>query len=444
MKTPIYNFVSKYADSDPVRMHMPGHKGVGELERLDITEVAGADSLYEADGIIRESEEYASELFGARTFYSAEGSSLSIRAMLYLLSLYAKKCGRPCKVLAARNIHKSFVGAAGLLDLPVEWLVPKSGASYLSSGVDADFVEDVLSSARELPLAVYLTSPDYLGVQLQISRIADVCHRYGVLLLVDNAHGAYLKFLNPSRHPIDLGADMCCDSAHKTLPVLTGGGYLHISKNTDSLFADNAKRALALFGSTSPSYLILQSLDRANAYIADGYREKLAEFSAKVERLKCEIADNGYSLFGDEPLKITVRAKKHGYTGYELAKRLSLCGIVAEFCDPDYLVLMLTPANTDKDLMRVKEALLSIPRLEEIKTDAPSLPLPKRAVGIREALLSSYVMLPTDAAVGKILAAVTVGCPPAVPMLVSGEVIDDDCIDAFRYYGIEEVAVICD
>jgi arginine/lysine/ornithine decarboxylase len=115
-----------------------------------------------------------------------------------------------------------------------------------------------------------------------IKSISAICKKHGVLLIVDNAHGAYLEFLSEPMHPIKLGADICCDSAHKTLPVLTGGAYLHISPESAKLFADKAKKSLALFGSTSPSYLILQSLDAANKYIADGYREKLAEFIKAV------------------------------------------------------------------------------------------------------------------------------------------------------------------
>ena len=442
MKTPIYNFVQKYAKSDVARMHMPGHKGVGEIEKYDITEVFGADSLYEADGIIAQSEANASELFGARTIYSAEGSSLSIRAMLYLAMLYGKKRGLAPKILAARNAHKSFASALGLLDIDVEWLLPKNSDSYLSSPVDKAVLEEALRRSDETPVAVYITSPDYLGGEVKIGEIAEVCHKYGVLLLVDNAHGAYLKFLNPSRHPIDLGADMCCDSAHKTLPSLTGAGYLHISKNAPDVLFENAKRAMSLFGSTSPSYLILSSLDKTNLYLASGYRERLSEFILRVDEIKAGLVNAGYTLFGSEPLKITILAKKFGYTGVELAKLLSGYGIVTEFSDPDYLVLMLTPENTDEELSRLLLALTAVPKLTEITSVPPKLTLPRRAMSIREAILSGGVTVSAREAVGRVISAVTVGCPPAVPILVSGVVIDACCRDAFLYYGITEISVV--
>ena len=176
---------------------MPGHKGNAFLgiEHLDITEIQGADSLYEAEDIIAKSEANASALFGCRTFYSTEGSSQCIRAMLYLLSIYAKQQGRKTLVAAGRNAHKAFLTAAALVDVDVRWLYPSNPVSYLSCDLTPEELEEYLQNAQEKPVAVYLTSPDYLGMVADIGSIAEVCHRHGVLLAVDNAHGAYLRFL---------------------------------------------------------------------------------------------------------------------------------------------------------------------------------------------------------------------------------------------------------
>ena len=314
MNTPICDFVSEYKESDALRLHMPGHKGSSFLgaEALDITEIEGADSLYEAAGIIRESEENAGSLFGCATLFSTEGSSQCIRAMLYLAMQHGKKIGRKQLIFAAGNVHKTFMSGAALLDLEVQWMYPAEQESYLSCKLDGAMVENYLKQASEMPAAVYLTSPDYLGNVASIREIAQVCHRHGVLLLVDNAHGAYLKFLEESLHPCDLGADICCDSAHKTLPVLTGGAYLHIGSSAQEYLVRQAKNALALFGSTSPSYLILQSLDKANAYLADGYCGRLQDFVFNVGKCKTSLISHGYVLSGDEPLKITICAKAYG------------------------------------------------------------------------------------------------------------------------------------
>ena len=443
MKTPICDFVRDYAASGTTRLHMPGHKGASVLgmESLDITEIDGADSLYEADGIIAESERNAGELFGANTFYSTEGSSQCIRAMLCLAMLHARGQGieRPL-IAAGRNAHKTFLSAVALLDLDVTWLYPDTDGSYLSCAVTAGDVARCIES--EHPTALYLTGPDYLGNTVDIAAIAEVCHRYGVLLLVDNAHGAYLKFLTPSRHPMDLGADICCDSAHKTLPVLTGGAYLHIARHAPAMLAQEAKRALAMFGSTSPSYLILQSLDAANRVLTEGYPEALAALSARVGNCRARLEEHGYACAGDEPIKLTLCPKSYGYRGSELAQILRERGIECEFADPDYLVLMFTPAITAEDTSRLTEILMNIPRREAITETPPAASRPVRVMSVRSAAFSHSETLPVSACVGRVLAAATVGCPPAVPIVVSGERIDEWAVAQFAYYGIETCVIV--
>ena len=450
MTTPIRDFVLSYAEKSPLRLHMPGHKGASLLgfEECDITEVAGADSLYEAVGIIRESEENASLLFGCPTYYSTEGSSQCIRAMLYLVMLHAKEqgVGRPL-ILAGRNAHKTFLSAVGLLDLDVEWLYPEYEHGYLDCPVSPHGLTDALARLEaegRLPSAVYLTSPDYLGNMVDIERLAAVCHSFGVLLAVDNAHGAYLKFLSPSLHPMDLGADLCCDSAHKTLPVLTGGAYLHIGAHLPMELKSQAKQALALFGSTSPSYLILQSLDAVNALLASqDYASSLTETVKRVEACRIKLCEHGlHAPANDEPLKLTLYPHHHGYTGIEVAQVLREHGIECEFADPDHVVLMFTPAVTEGDMERLTEVLLSLPRRAPLLLCPPPLVPPERVMSVREALLSPSEVLPVSHCVGRIAAAATVGCPPAVPIAVSGERINESMAECFAYYGITHCAVV--
>lgn len=442
MNTPICDFAKRYNKRQPLRLHMPGHKGLPVLgmEPLDITEIAGADSLYEASGIIRQSEENAGRLFGCKTFYSTEGSSQCIRAMLYLALMYAKARGRKPLIAAARNVHKTFLSAVALLDFSVTWL-PSPTAGYLSCTPDAAAVETSLLNAKELPVAVYLTSPDYLGMLSNIAEIAEVCHRYGVLLLVDNAHGAYLKFLNKSLHPIDLGADICCDSAHKTLPVLTGGAYLHLAPSVSNEFDDIPRDALALFGSTSPSYLILQSLDAVNPYLLH-YPEKLQSFLPSLKALRQRLISYGYQLYGDEPLKLTVETKPFGYLGTELAALLTEQGIVCEFSDPDYLVMMISPELGQEGIAHLEQALFSIPARTPILETAPVLTAKQSILSVRGAMLAPSEIIDVSQSLGRILSAPSVGCPPAVPILVCGEQIDSNAISCFQYYGIRTCHVV--
>jgi len=445
MTTPIRDFVEAYVANDPLRLHMPGHKGASLLgfEEYDITEVSGADSLYEADGIIRESEKNASLLFGCPTYYSTEGSSQCIRAMLYLALLRAKEQGvdRPL-ILAGRNAHKTFLSAVALLDLDVEWLEH----GYLDClvtphGLEQEFAR--LAAEGKLPSAVYLTSPDYLGNMLAIDELANVCHEHGVLLLVDNAHGAYLRFLSPSKHPMDLGADLCCDSAHKTLPVLTGGAYLHIGSHLPMSMRSHAKQALSLFGSTSPSYLILQSLDVANAVMADeDFAPSLLLTARQVEVCRIKLTAMGFTAHNAEPLKLTLYPNDYGYTGQEVAEHLRKNRIECEFSDPNHVVLMFTPAISERDTAYLTTVLLSLPRRSPLSLCPPPLVRPRRFMSVREALFSPSEVLPVTACVGRVAAVATVGCPPAVPIVASGEIIDEGCLARFAYYGIETCSVV--
>lgn len=435
ISTPVCDFVRAYAASAPVRLHMPGHKGRGILgcESLDITEIRGADDLYHPEGILARSEENASRLFGCRTVYSAEGSSLAIRAMLYLAYTRSGCKGR---CLAGRNAHKSFLHTAVLLDFPISWLW--AGDSYLSCPVTAETVEAAILAEKEKPFAVYLTSPDYLGNLAPVGEIANVCHRHGVPLLVDNAHGAYLKFLPRSLHPMDLGADLCCDSAHKTLPVLTGGAYLHM---TSDYTAEDAKAAMALFGSTSPSWLILQSLDGANPAM-ERLPGDIAALAPHIAALKGALLAHGFALVGAEPLKITVHAAKFGYSGEEMAEILERQGIFCEFADGDFLVFMLTPRNTPEELDRLCAALCALPR--GVRQEEPPIALarPKAACTPRQAAFAPRETIPVENSLGRILALANVSCPPAVPIVMCGEEIDEAARETLCRCGIEEVTVI--
>ena len=224
--------------------------------------------------------------------------------------------------------------------------------------------------------------------------------------------------------------------------MLTGGAYLHVASGAPDIFCEQAKSALALFGTSSPSYLILQSLDAANTYLADSYRAELDEFIPRIDALRQKLTQKGYLLYGSERLKLTITPKSFGYRGDELAKILRTKQIECEFCDPDFIVLMLTPSLSLSDLSKLENALLSIEKRDSITDAPPSFFVPKKNCSIREAILSPCEKVAVKRSLGRTLAQASVGCPPAVPIIMSGEIIDENAIKCFSYYGIENCLVI--
>lgn len=440
MKTPIVSFLKSYQEKSPVRMHMPGHKGAGILgfEGMDLTEIYGADELFAAEGIIKESEQNASSLFGCPTYYSTQGSTLCIQTMCTILCQDAKSKGKTPKILAGRNAHRSFIHAAALLDFEIEWLYGNS--DYLSCKIHAEDLEKAIIESH--PTAVYLTNPDYLGNLLDIKSLANVCKKHNVLLAIDNAHGAYLRFLEPSLHPIDLGADLCCDSAHKTLPVLTGGAYLHLSDSLNQVWANDVKHFMEYFSSTSPSYLIMASLDATNEVLDTTFKKSLSECIQRVDVLKNTLVQHGYTILSGEPMKITISTKEFGYTGNEIANLLMECDIYPEFYDSDYIVLMPSPYNTKDDFERLQKCLCGIDRKPILINKPPKLEQSKKAMNVRQALFSSSITLDVSKSLGQVCSSVTVSCPPAILPVIPGEVISESSIEVMKYYGIETVRVV--
>ncbi len=367
-KTPILDFLTEYAASDTARLHMPGHKGMAPacvpaalsaMYRFDITEIAGADNLFAPEGIIAASEEAASRIFGAATFYSCEGSSLAIKAMLYLSlkhfdNVAEKNASFRSALIAIGKNHKALYNGAELLNISVEH------TDSVNDGLVSKIKE--LKAGGYTVIGVYVTYPDYFGNVTDLKSIKQAILPFDVPLLVDGAHAAYFKFLKGEfaknyPHPIDCGADMVCTSAHKTLPALTGAAYLHISDSLKDVIP-LAKHAMDIFGSSSPSYLIMASLDGVNG-VAKEFEESLEGFCLKVKKLKEELADMGFDIAVSDPMRITVR-KPERFNGSDFANALREHGCEPECFADGYVILMLSPYNTDKDLKKIKEAFESL------------------------------------------------------------------------------------
>ena len=448
-QTPLYKAVSEYIAKDTSRFHMPGHKGLylrrvtepvpfSEAYRYDVTEVKGTDSLYEASGAILETEKAFAKIYGAScTLLSAGGATLCVQAML---ALVAKEGGT---IIAGRSLHISAVNAMALLGLSPIWVQPDGCAG---GGIGGRITpESIAEKLKEAPqsCAVYITTPDYFGIMSDIAGIAKICKEYNVPLLVDNSHGAHLKFMSPSLHPMDLGADMCCDSLHKTMPVLTGGALLHI-KNEQ--YIAEAKAKMALFGSTSPSYLIMLSCDTCLNYIDRG--EVAQEFEAvqvHVKALEKLALKKGFATItgARDYTKIILSVYNWGLTAEEFSNKLRESGIEAELVSDVWAVLMASPENIGGDYRRVEKFLNAWERPSVGALPQPQpLPLPEQVTKLRDAIFAQCKTVAVADCVGEIAAHMVCKCPPGAPIIMPGEQITSQLAELLKISGKEQIKVV--
>lgn len=425
MNTPICNFLERYTADNRLRLHMPGHNG--EFPH-DITEIDGADSLYDSDtsgGIIAASEAIAASLFGAkRTCYSCGGSTLAIQTGLALLK------AQGCKTIAAsRYSHRSFANACAALQLNIKWLYP---SEYLSADVKYD--------ARALvgADALFITNVDYYGGTWKFVNP-------NIPVLVDNAHGSYLKFIDKRQfgteylHPLELGFPlMSAESAHKTLPVLTGGAYLHFTGGVDY---SRAKEFMSVFGSSSPSYLILESLDRFNGMIAQNY-QSVNNACEAVSALKQDLIQCGIPICKSDPLRITINARDCGLSGFEYAAALRSNGVECEMADDNYVVLMFSGVSTLEDCERAEMAIKFV-------LTRPPKPLVKyphikatQGMPMWEAMYKPRKLVPIEAARGELCAEIKSVCPPGIPLIYPGEIIDHTTAEILKSRGINKINIV--
>ncbi|MBR5485701.1 MAG: DegT/DnrJ/EryC1/StrS family aminotransferase [Oscillospiraceae bacterium] len=443
-KTPLAHGVEVYIEKKMSRLHMPGHKGakltgMGKLTEWDVTEIEETDSLYEASGIIRCTEDSYSRLYGTvATLLSAGGSTLCIQTML---ALAARPNG---KIIAGRNIHSAAVNAMALLGLEPVWVYPRKSEDEPFIGrIHPDDIKTALMQHPDAA-AVYITSPDYFGVISDIAAISKLCRSCDVPLLVDNAHGAHLRFLDTPvpLHPIQLGADMCCDSLHKTMPVITGGALLHIGS---SRFASRsrAKNCMSMFGSTSPSYLIMLSADRCLTQIKEDLPKRMNDTVKEVQKLRELALQKGFAVpdMPCDPMRLTLGLSTVGITAKEFDRHLKSHKIQAEFISDSGCVLLFSPYNSEEDINRVRKAILTAPVTPAKAVSYPILS-PKSRMSLRQAVLSESVEIPADEAAGRIAAKIQAPCPPGIPLIMPGEEITAEDIPILKNYGITTLQVV--
>lgn len=429
MRMALKEAVDRYLAAGRARFHMPGHKGLWDMTE-DITEVEGADSLYESAGPIRELEQEMARIYGSgASLLSAGGATLCIQAMLGL-------CGPGAKIVAGRGLHRSAVNAMILLGQEPVWIYPEPAGWFRG----AYRARDVRSALERHPdaAAVYVTSPDYYGGMSDLAAIAKVCGCFQKPLLVDNAHGAHLKFFT-NLHPMDQGAAMCADSLHKTLPAMTGGAALHLR---DAGLKQEAKRAMAMFGSTSPSYPIMLSCERALGW-ARRRGTLFSETAARFAALASAAAAHGFLLPDGswDPAKLTLGFGHAGISDGEFGEYVRAQGVEPEYTGGGVCVFMGNPLNGDDDFKRLERVAAGRTLCARRPPPPPPPPLEK-ALALREAAFSTSVEVPVENAVGRVAAAEIAPCPPGIPVVMCGERVDGPMAAYLARLGVETLRVI--
>ncbi|MCD7947005.1 MAG: aminotransferase class V-fold PLP-dependent enzyme [Oscillospiraceae bacterium] len=413
-RTPLCDALAAYAAQNPLRMHMPGHKGKGlpldalsSLAPLDVTELTPTGDLYAGDGPIEEAEALWAGVFGIKhCLFLTGGSTQGIHAAL---TLAAAPGGQ---ILLDRCSHRAAYHSMALLDLhPVYLHRSPLPAGDIAAPVSPAEVEAQMR-AHPAAKAVCIVSPTYYGVRSDLSAIASVVHRHGGTLIIDAAHGAHLPFLGDTdlRH-----ADLVVTSAHKTLPAM-GQSALLFSGDT---FPHAALRtAGSIYGSSSPSYPIMASLDSARAYMEESGTAAYRQTAAAVARLRGLFPSLMEAEASLDPCRLTLRTQD----GHALLKALEDRQIYAEMADSGHIVFILTCADGAAELDRLEHALSS--RVESLGALPSSLqppPLPELVLSPRQALFSAHKRVPLADNVGRICAEQIAPYPPGIPLVAPGE-----------------------
>lgn len=453
----LYAALSEYGRSDYYPYHMPGHKRsklAGQMAGyygIDITEIDGFDNLHQAEGILLDAQKRANRLYGAEeTFYLVGGSTCGVLASIMTAA------GRGEELLAARNCHKSVYHAAILQELQMHYCYPRLIQEYgICDGVSADEIARLLEQYPDCK-AVVITSPTYEGIISDIQAIADVVHRKDKILIVDEAHGAHLGLCNNMPEgAVAGGADLVIHSLHKTLPAMTQTALLHVQG--ERVDRKRLRRYLAMLQTSSPSYVMMASMDSCIRYVeehgAEGFAHMRQQYdifckkTAKCKHLKIgKMTDMSENLGG--------QLRRHCFTGWDIGKLVifvrntSLNGqqlydilreeyhLQMEMSAGNYVVAIMTIMDTEEGWQRLADALIQIDdRIEKETAQDYTM-----ETGVQPYMETEIRMTPAQAfnneqeevllteAVGRIAADFINLYPPGIPLLVPGEVLSEDII----------------
>ena len=471
----LFTKLKEYGQTDSYPFHMPGHKRQVEMGitsfpnpfSVDITEIEGFDNLHHAEGILKTAMDQAAELYGAhKTYFLVNGSTCGI------LSALCASVPSGGRVLLARNSHKAAYHAVLLNNMEAVYLYPGCIESYgIQGGIDPETVEEALRCHEGIE-AVFITSPTYEGIVSDIRAIAEIVHRYGIMLIVDEAHGAHFSFGDGMVFPqsaVMCGADIVIQSLHKTLPSLTQTAVLHVKSNLVS--CRKIEQYLQIFESSSPSYVLMSSIDNCIRYMGEEGRKRLFDFGKRLNRFMMECKERlhilklltddlvgTYHVFSRDSSKILVSTKDAPITGVELAAILrEQYHLEPEMSCCNYVLLMTSLMDSEEGIRRLTDALAAVDesftgtmtnnnRIKSADYDRKPDMLtwisnPVHCLSIAKAMDSLPVSIKISEAAGRISSGFITVYPPGIPAVVPGELITDEVVRLFRYHGAAGLTV---
>ncbi|GAW92044.1 aminotransferase class I/II-fold pyridoxal phosphate-dependent enzyme [Calderihabitans maritimus] len=450
-RTPIFDAVKKYISDGVIPFHVPGHKqgkGLAELCEyvgenalaMDLTCMPDLDNICNPRGVIREAEDLAAEAYGAdRAFFLVNGTTSGIQAMIMTV------CQPGDKIIIPRNAHKSALGGLILSGAIPVYIEPELNEDFgISMGVTPEKVRRALETNPDVK-ALFVIHPNYYGTTSDLARLVEIAHDYEVPVIADEAHGAHFKF-HPSlpQSAMEAGADLVASSTHKLAGSMTQSSILLVKEGLVS--AQRVKAVLNLSQTTSPSYLLLSSLDVARKQMATRGRELLE----RTLEITCWIREQlsqieGLQLLTEEivgkpgchdfdPTKITINVQGLGLSGYEMENILrQQYRIQVELSDLYNVIILTSIGDTWEKAKRLVNAFRDIAGKRSLKNVIkycpPLPPLPEVAVSPREAFYSQTKMIPLYEAEGEISAEAIMAYPPGIPLICPGEIITREIID---------------
>lgn len=439
----LFKDLKRFTKKEKISMHIPGHKGgrgIGasfakNAFKLDLTEVDGTDNLQNPTGILKSAQDNCAKIFGAaKTYFLTGGSSLGLRASI----LGCLKRGD--KLIVDRLCHKAVISAVTLGGVEPIFITPEfDSQSGLYTGISAERLDCVLAENPDAK-GVIITSPNYYGICSDIGAIAKILHRLGKFLIVDEAHGAHFTFCKElPETALSQGADICIQSAHKTLTSLGQSSFLHV--RGDIVNRTRLERTLRMIQSTSPSYLLMASLDETARYMNRQGRIKLWSLVYKIRDLKTEVTEKTVLKFADstslgrvcDDTRIVVDFSPLEVSGYFAQSFLiDNYGIYPELADDRYVVFIPTVSNTAGEIKRLRDALFDIGgRRFAGQKASNNIPLPNIRLAYPPYMANDMETetVATDKSVGRVSGTVVSACPPGCAVLVAGQYIDQDAAE---------------